>query len=37
MGVRLCEIGTAIVRCCAFPRYSRLRSMQGLGFWSGER
>lgn len=27
---RLCEVGTAIVRCCAFPRQRRLRRMNGL-------
>ncbi|KWV85146.1 hypothetical protein PFLmoz3_05090 [Pseudomonas fluorescens] len=37
MARRLCEIGTAIVRCCAFPRQSRLRSMQSLELRSSER
>ncbi len=34
IGRRLCGIGTAIVRCCAYPRQNGLRSMQGLGLWS---
>ena len=29
-GIRLCGFGIAIVRCCAFPYQSGLRSMQGL-------